>query len=53
MQKTLFETKNSRFEITWHPNFILLGVVKDDDDLVIVLFQIAFIFNLKRKKRKK
>lgn len=53
MQKTLYKSRYSTFQITWHPNVFLLGIVNDDEEFVFCLFQIAFVYSKPRKKPKK
>jgi len=53
MEKVLFKTKYAKFKIAWHSNIFLLGVVKDNEEFVICLFQIAFVFDISQNKRKR
>jgi hypothetical protein len=52
MEKTLFRTKKGAFKIQWHPNILLIGAFNDDDEFVIAILQLAFLFSKPAKKKK-
>jgi hypothetical protein len=52
MQKTLFKSKRGAFKIELHPNVLLIGCFNDDDEFVIAILQIAFVFSKPAKKKK-
>ena len=50
MEKVLYKSKTGKFKIEYISNTCLLGFITEKDELIIVLFQLAFIFKKNKKK---
>lgn len=50
MKKTLYRAKRGSFKIEWHRNVCLFGTINESDEFIVVLFQLAFIFQKPDKR---